>query len=209
MKLHEFKAAPNPRRVRIFLAEKGIEVPTVQIDLQSREQHSQEFLARNMMGGVPTLELDDGSHISESVAICRYFEELQPEPALMGSTPAEAGRIEMWNRRMELNGMAAAGEAFRNASPAFVDRGLPGTDPVAQIPDLAQRGLERLPRFYADLDEILADRDYIAGDNYSIADITALVAIDFAGWVKVQPDEGLANLAEWYGRVSSRPSATA
>ena len=147
MKLYEFKAAPNPRRVRIFLAEKGIEVPTVQVDLQNREQHTPEYLARNAMGGVPTLELDDGSHISESVAICRYFEELQPEPHLMGSTPEEAGRIEMWNRRMELNGFTAAGEAFRNAVPAFADRALPGTDPVAQIPDLAQRGRERLPRF--------------------------------------------------------------
>ncbi len=209
MKLYEFKAAPNPRRVRIFLAEKGIEVPTVQVDLQNREQHSSDFLARNMMGGVPTLELDDGSHISESVAICRYFEELQPEPHLMGATPEEAGRIEMWNRRMELNGFTAAGEAFRNSVPAFADRALPGTDPVAQIPELAERGRERLPRFYANLDEILADRDYVAGDSYSIADITALVAIDFAGWVKIQPDESLKNLADWYGRVSARPSASA
>jgi glutathione S-transferase len=209
MKLYEFKAAPNPRRVRIFLAEKGIEVPTIQIDLQNREQHTPEFLARNAMGGVPCLELDDGSHISESIAICRYFEELQPEPRLMGGTPEEAGRIEMWNRRMELNGFTAAGEAFRNAVPAFVDRALPGTEPVAQIAELAERGRERLPRFYANLDEILANSAYIAGDSYSIADITALVAIDFAGWVKIAPDPALANLADWYGRVSSRPSATA
>ena len=115
----------------------------------------------------------------------------------------------MWNRRMELNGFTAAGEAFRNAVPAFADRALPGTDPVAQIPDLAQRGRERLPRFYASLDELLADREHIAGDSYSIADITALVAIDFAGWVKIAPDPALANLAEWYGRVSSRRSASA
>ncbi|HJM60415.1 MAG TPA: glutathione S-transferase [Alphaproteobacteria bacterium] len=209
MKLYEFKAAPNPRRVRIFLAEKGIDVPTVQIDLQNREQHTPEFLARNPMGGVPCLELDDGSHISESVAICRYFEGLQPEPRLMGAMPEEAARIEMWNRRMELVGMAAAGEAFRNSVPAFADRALPGVDPVAQIPDLAQRGLERLPRFYERLDEGLAKTPYVAGESYSIADITALVAIDFAGWIKIQPDESLVNIADWYGRVSSRPSASA
>ena len=118
MKLYEFKAAPNPRRVRIFLAEKGIDVPTVQIDLQNREQHTPEFLARNPMGGVPCLELDDGGHISESVAICRYFEGLQPEPCLMGAMPEEAARIEMWNRRMELDGMAAAGETV-GFSPSF------------------------------------------------------------------------------------------
>ncbi len=209
MKLYEFKAAPNPRRVRIFLAEKGIDVPTVQIDLQNREQHTPEFLARNPMGGVPCLELDDGSHISESVAICHYFEGLQPEPRLMGAMPEEAARIEMWNRRMELVGMAAAGEAFRNSVPAFADRALPGVDPVAQIPDLAQRGLERLPRFYERLDEGLAKTPYVAGESYSIADITALVAIDFAGWIKIQPDESLVNIADWYGRVSSRPSASA
>ena len=209
MKLYEFKAAPNPRRVRIFLAEKGIDVPTVQIDLQNREQHTPEFLARNPMGGVPCLELDDGGHISESVAICRYFEGLQPEPRLMGAMPEEAARIEMWNRRMELVGMAAAGEAFRNSVPAFADRALPGVDPVAQIPDLAQRGLERLPRFYERLDEGLAKTPYVAGESYSIADITALVAIDFAGWIKIQPDESLVNIAGWYGRVSSRPSASA
>jgi glutathione S-transferase len=209
MKLYEFKAAPNPRRVRIFLAEKGIDVPTVQIDLQNREQHTPEFLARNPMGGVPCLELDDGSHISESVAICRYFEGLQPEPRLMGAMPEEAARIEMWNRRMELDGMAAAGEAFRNSVPAFADRALPGIDPVAQIPDLAQRGKERLSRFYERLDEVLAKTPYVAGESYSIADITALVAIDFAGWIKIQPAESLVNIAGWYGRVSSRPSASA
>ena len=209
MKLYDFQAAPNPRRVRIFLAEKGIEVPTVQIDLRNREQHGEEFLARNPWAGVPCLELDDGSHIAESVAICRYFEMRQPEPPLMGTTPEEAARIEMWNRRIEIDGFQAAGEAFRNSSPNFVDRGVGGVHPVAQIADLAERGKMRLPRFYEALDACLADREFVIGERYTIADITAVVAIDFAGWVKVAPDPALANLAAWYERVSARPSAKA
>ena len=140
-----------------------------------------------------------------------FFARARPDApmVLLIAQPEEAARIEMWNRRMELDGMAAAGEAFRNSVPAFADRALPGIDPVAQIPDLAQRGKERLSRFYERLDEVLAKTPYVAGESYSIADITALVAIDFAGWIKIQPAESLVNIAGWYGRVSSRPSASA
>jgi glutathione S-transferase len=137
MKLYDFAPAPNPRRVRIFLAEKGIEVPTEQVDLRARAQHEPAFVARNPSATVPVLELDDGTCISESVAICRYFEALQPEPPLMGEGAREQALVEMWQRRMEIDGMMAAGEAFRNATPGFKDRALAGTAPVAQIAELA------------------------------------------------------------------------
>jgi glutathione S-transferase len=209
MKLYDFAPAPNPRRVRIFLAEKGIEVPTEQVDLRARAQHEPAFVARNPSATVPVLELDDGTCISESVAICRYFEALQPEPPLMGEGAREQALVEMWQRRMEIDGMMAAGEAFRNATPGFKDRALAGTAPVAQIAELAERGRERTQRFFRFLDEVLSDRDYIAGDHFTIADITALVAVDFAGWSKLTPGPELKNLAAWHARVSARPSAKA
>jgi glutathione S-transferase len=209
MKLYDYPPAPNPRRVRIFLAEKGIEVPTETVDLRAREQHAPEYLTINPLAAVPALELDDGTIICESIAICRYFEMIQPEPRLMGTDPEDTALVEMWQRRVELGGMAAAGEAFRNATPAFKDRALPGVAKVPQIAELAERGRERLPRFFAFLDEALAERPFIAGERFTIADITGLVTIDFAGWSKIAPDPALTNLANWYERVSSRPSAKA
>jgi glutathione S-transferase len=209
MKLYDFPPAPNPRRVRIFLAEKGIEVPTETVDLRARAQHAPEYLEVSPLATVPALELDDGTIICESIAICRYFEMIQPEPPLMGTDPKDAALVEMWQRRVELGGMAAAAEAFRNTTPAFVDRALPGVDKVPQIAELAERGRERLPRFFAFLDKALAERPFIAGERFTIADITGLVTIDFAGWSKIAPDPALTNLANWYERVSTRPSAKA
>ena len=209
MKLYDFAGAPNPRRVRIFLAEKGIEVPTEQVDLRARAQHAPEFVARNPSATVPVLELDDGTCIAESVAICRYFETLQPEPPLMGEGPRERALVEMWQRRMEIDGLMAAAEAFRNATPGFKDRALAGTAPVAQIAELAERGRARTGRFFRFLDEVLAECDYVAGERFTIADITALVAVDFAAWSKLTPGPELENLADWHQRVSARPSAKA
>lgn len=209
MKLYDFAGAPNPRRVRIFLAEKGIEVPTEQVDLRARAQHAPDFVARNPSATVPVLELDDGTCIAESVAICRYFETVQPEPPLMGEDARERALVEMWQRRIEIDGLMAAGEAFRNATPGFKDRALAGTAPVAQIDALAERGRERTGRFFRFLDQALSDRDYVAGDRYTIADITALVTVDFAAWSKLTPGPELKNLAAWYERVSARPSAKA
>ncbi len=209
MKLYDHKLAPNTRRVRIFLAEKGIEVPTQLVDLKEREQHGDAFLGMNPFATVPVLELDDGSYLCESVAICRYFEALHPEPPLMGTDAEDIAKVEMWQRRVEMNGMMAAGEAFRNTSPAFEGRGMAGTLPLPQIPELAERGRTRLTRFYEMLDEDLADREFIAGDRFTIADITGLVTVDFGGWSKLMPDAGLKNVHTWYERVSSRPSAKA
>ena len=209
MKLYDHSVAPNTRRVRIFLAEKGIEVPTQPVDLKEREQHGEAFLGINPFATVPVLELDDGSHLCESVAICRYFEALHPEPPLMGTDAADTANVEMWQRRVEINGMMAAGEAFRNSSPAFKNRGVAGTVEFAQIPELAERGRGRLTRFYEMLDDALADREFIAGDRYTIADITGLITVDFGGWVKLAPDPALKNVNAWYERVNARPSAKA
>jgi len=209
MKLYDHSVAPNTRRVRIFLAEKGIDVPTRPVDLKEREQHGEAFLDMNPFATVPVLELDDGSHLCESVAICRYFEGLHPEPPLMGTDAADTANVEMWQRRVEINGMMAAGEAFRNSSPAFEGRGVAGTLQLAQIPELAERGRARLTRFYEMLDDALADRDFIAGDRYTIADITGLITVDFGGWTKLTPNPSLKNVNAWYERVSARPSAKA
>ncbi len=202
MKLYESQMAPNPRRVRIFLAEKGIEVPCVQIDIGKQENRSPEFLARNPMGGVPVLELDDGTHIAESVAICRYFEELQPDPPLMGTGAAERASIEMWNRRMELQLFLATTGAFRNTHDFFKGR-------IPQVPEYGRVCKESAAKQLSWLDDELADRAFIAGDSFSIADITTLVSVDFGRvtQIRIEPDQ--KNLARWYESVSSRASAKA
>ncbi len=209
MKLYDHKLAPNTRRVRVFLAEKGIEVPMQPVDLKEREQQGNAFVAMNPFATVPVLELDDGSHLCESVAICRYFEALHPDPPLMGTDPADIATVEMWQRRVEMNGMMAAGDAFRNSSPAFEGRAVAGLTQYPQIAELAERGRARVTRFYEMLDDVLADREFIAGDRYTIADITGLITVDFGGWSKITPDPSLKNVHTWYERVSSRPSADA
>jgi glutathione S-transferase len=209
MKLYDYAMAPNPRRVRIFLAEKGIEIPVEQVDLGKRQNVGDDYLAINQYGTVPLLELDNGGHICESIAICRYFEALQPEPPLMGGGPEEQARIEMFQRLVELNGLMPAGEAFRNSHPAFEDRGMAGPLPLAQIPELVERATIRVGKFFEKLDNELKSKEFIAGDKYSIADITGLVAVDFAGWSKLAPTEAQTNLKAWYDRVNTRPSAKA
>lgn len=209
MKLYDHPAAPNTRRVRVFLAEKGVEVPKEEVDLMARAQHEPDYLAVNPLATVPALELDDGTVICESMAICRYFELTHPEPPLMGTDATDQARVEMWQRRVEINGMMAAGEAFRNATPAFKNRAVAGTREYPQIAELAERGRQRVTDFFAFLDKSLEGRDYIAGDRYTVADITGLIAVDFAGWSKLRPDPSLENLNAWYERVSSRPSAKA
>jgi glutathione S-transferase len=202
MLLFDTTLAPNPRRVRIFLAEKGIEVPIVQVDIGKAENRQAPFLAKNPLGGVPILELDDGRFLAESVAICRYFEGQHPDPPLMGIDGSDAAFVEMWNRRMEIEILRRTADCFRNTHEFFKGR----------IPQVAEYGelcrttaRERL----AWLDGELADREFIAGDRYSIADITALVGIDFGrpSEIGVAPDQ--KNLARWYQAVSTRPSASA
>lgn len=209
MKLYDFSGAPSPRRVRIFLAEKGVTVPTEQVDLRKREHFAESFRRINPNCVVPALELDDGTCLCESVAICRYFEELYSQPALFGTDPADKARVEMWNRRVELEGYLAVADVLRNTLPAFEDRGLPGVTGVPQIPALAERGRATVARLFLKLDAQLASNEFVAGARYSVADITALVTMDFGARLKVELPDGLENLKRWYRAVSSRPSATA
>lgn len=208
MKFYDCHTAPSPRRVRIFLAEKGIEIDTVQIDLGAGEQFSEEFRKVNPDCAVPALELDNGSFISEVIAICQYLEDLVPEPALLGGSPEERAHVSMWNAKVEQLGLSAMMDAFRNSAKGLVDRALPGPEAHAQIPELAERGRRRVQRFFKRLDDRLADSRFIAGDNYSIADISAMVLVDFAGWVKLAIPDDATHLANWYAEVSKRPSAT-
>ncbi len=209
MKLYDYQPAPSPRRVRIYLAEKDLAIPTVQVDLAKRQQFESDFANKNPSYTVPALELDDGTVIGESMAICRYLEALYPDPPLFGTDARSQGLVEMWIRIIEYNGLAAVADMLRNSSEHFADRGLTGASGgIAQIPALVERGQATLSRFFERLDQRLDGREYIVG-SFSVADITALVVIDFARWVKQQPAENLANVAAWYERVAARPSARA
>jgi glutathione S-transferase len=202
VKLYDYAVAPNPRRVRIFLAEKGVEVPTVQVDIAKAENRAPAFRAKNPLGGLPVLELDDGRYLTESVAICRYFEELHPEPPLMGSDADERPWIEMWNRRMEIEVLFAIAQTFRNTHEFFTGR-------IPQVPEWGEVCRGTAHKRLRWLDEELTDRPFVAGDRFSIADITALVGIDFGRACGIRIDAGQKNLQRWYEAVSSRPSAKA
>ena len=195
--------------MRIFAAEKGIELPTVQVDLRSGEHFGESFRAINPTCTVPAIELDDGTCIYESVAVCRYLEAVHPEPPLMGSTPAEQGVVAMWDHRIETEGFMAAAEMFRNTARGMKDHALTGPDPVAQIPELAERGRMRVGRFLDTLDAQLDGREFVTGSSYTMADITALVAVDFINRLKVETPESCANVHRWHEAVSARPSASA
>jgi glutathione S-transferase len=207
VKFYDCKTAPSPRRVRIFLAEKGIELETEEVDLGAGEQHSEEFAAINPERAVPVLQLDDGSYLSEVVAICQYLEELYPEPALLGTTPEERARVTMWNAKVEQLGLLAVMEALRNFARGFKGRAIAGATGYDQIPELAERGKKRVLEFFRRLDGELAAKDHVAGDNYSMADITALVFVDFAKWIKVEIPAECANVQRWYDTVSQRAGA--
>ncbi len=203
MKIYDSLGAPNPRRVRVFLAEKGItNVPFVQVNIATAENRKPEFLKINPMGGLPVLELDDGTHIAESVAICRYFETIKPEPPLMGVDAKDKAVVEMWNRRMEFEILSMTAASFRNTSDFFKGR-IPQVKEYGEIAKNA--ALKRLEW----LDTVLADREFIAGPRYTIADITALIGIDFGRTTAIKIQESQKNLARWHQAVSSRPSAKA
>jgi glutathione S-transferase len=207
MKLYDYRLAPNPRRVRIFMAEKNIEIPLVEIDIPSNAHRTPEFLALNPAGTVPVLELDDGTTIAESVAICRYLEALHPEPRLFGSDPLEVARIEMWHRRVGLELIVAVQHAVRNSHRAFAGRG--HGEGGAQSRDFAASG-RRVAEVTCDgLDRELAERRFVAGDSFSVADIALLVAIDFARLAQLRLREGRPHLDRWYEEVAARPSAGA
>jgi glutathione S-transferase len=202
MKLYDFTRAPNPRRVRIFLAEKGVTVPVEQVDLFTGANRSPEALRRNPYGGLPVLELDDGTCIAESVAICRYFEELHPEPPLMGVDAVDRALVEMWNRRMELVLFANIGRYFQHTSDIFKNR-------MKQMPEVAEVAREASLAQMRMIDGLMADRRFIAGPRYTIADITAQAAIGLGEVAGLTIDPALANLTRWYAEVSARPSARA
>lgn len=210
MKLYDFELAPNPRRVRMFLAEKGITVPLVQVNTRQREQFAPEFVKKNPYCVVPVLELDDGTCIGESVAICRYFEVLHPEPPLMGRDAKEQAVIEMWDRRAELEGFNSAGEIVRNAAPMFEDRGVAGVPSgFPQIPALVERGKKRMARFFEFWDRQLADNKFIAGPNFSIADISSFIAIEFVKRAEITIPDTCKHVARWHEAIAQRPSAKA
>jgi len=209
LKLYDYTAAPSPRRTRIFLAEKNVPYECIQIDIQAGEQLSDEFKAINPRCTVPALVTLNGETICENVAIAHYIEELYPEPSLMGATAIERARVLEWNWRCEFEGLSAVAEILRNTSKGMKNRAMTGPRNIAQLPELAARGKERLAFFFEDLNAQLESHNYVAGPNYSLADITAIVGMDFSKWVKCYPDESLTALHEWRDRIKARPSYTA
>lgn len=202
MKLYDLKAGLNPRRVRIFLAEKGIAIPTVEIDMMGGENKAETFLAKNPMGTMPVLEFDDGSYLAESIAICRYFEDLHPEPPLFGRDPLERARIEMWNRRMELEIQRPIQDVFINTAPMWKTR-------RQQVPEYGRVMQAQVLERMAWLNRELATRRYIAGDSYTVADITAQCAFLLGKHTGTPIPEDMTDLLRWYGEVTSRPTARA
>jgi len=204
--LYDCATAPSPRRARILLAEKGVPHETVWVDLRTGEQMSAAFRAINPQCTVPALRVEEGDVLTDNAAIAAYLEAKYPEPQLLGRTPLEKAYIASWNWRVEFEGLIAIAEALRNSSPAMVNRALPGPNDYPQIPELAQRGLARVQQFFAMLDAHLATSDFVAGDNFSIADITAVVGVDFARIVKVKPTEQHPHLQRWRAAMALRPA---
>jgi glutathione S-transferase len=203
MKLYDGGRAPNPRRVRIFLAEKGIKIPTEQVDLGSLQQRTDTYTAINPMQRVPALVLDDGTVIAESIAICRYFEALQPDPPLFGRGALEGALVEMWNRRVELHLFLPVSNIFRHLHPAMKQMEVP------QVPDWGEANKPRVMAFLQFLDGELENRAFVAGAAYTVADITAMVAVDFMRVSKLAVPDTLKSLKRWHEAVAARPSAAA
>lgn len=203
MKLYDSKMAPNPRRTRIFLAEKGIELPIEQVDIMAKQHYSPEYSAINPLQRMPALVLDDGTVISESIAICRYFEALQPEPPLFGVGAKDIAIVEMWQRRCELSLFFPVAQVFRHTHPAMKELEVP------QVPAWAEANRPRVVDVLRILDAELGKRSFVAGERYTVADITALCAVDFMKPARIAVPEELANLKRWHAEVSARPSAKA
>ena len=204
--LYDCSTAPSPRRARILLAEKGVAHESVQVDLKNSEQLSDAYRQINPLCTVPALRTEEGAVLTDNAAITAYLEARYPEPALLGTTPIEKAEIASWNWRTEFDGLLAVAEALRNSVPAMANRALPGPVDYPQIPELGQRGLSRLQQFFVTLNDRLAGRDFIATDRFSIADITAVVAVDFARIVKVRPGEQHPHLQRWRAAMARRPS---
>ena len=209
IKLYDCTPAPSPRRTRMFLAEKGIEYENIQVDLKTGEQMDEAFRKINPGCTVPAMVIEDGTVLTENDGIAAYLEALYPEPPLLGTTPMEKANVATWNSRCMLGGLMSAAEALRNSSPNMKDRALPGPKNIAQIPELAERGVMKLGWFFKTLNYQLSANEYIAGDHYSMADITATVLVDFASWVKVVPQDDQTALLAWHARMKARPNYTA
>ena len=203
MRLFDGGKAPNPRRVRIYLAEKGLNVPLEPVDMGALGHRGEAVASRNPLRRLPVLELDDGTVITESIAICRYFEELHPEPPLFGTGAVGKAMVEMWQRRMELNFLGVIANAFRHIHPAMKDWEVP------QVPEWGEANKPKAVEFMHLLDRELASREFAAGDSYSVADITGLVSMDFLKPARIAVPEELTNLKRWYAAISARPSALA
>jgi len=204
--LYDFEMAPSPRRARILLAEKGVPFTAIQVDLRQQEQLGDAFRAINPRCTVPALRLEDGSILTDNAGIAAYLEATHPEPAVMGRTALERAEVASWNARIEMEGFMAIAEALRNSAPAMKDRALTGAVNYAQIPELAQRGLARAQQFFVELDAHLAEREFIATERFSLADITAVVALDFARVVRFKLGDDHPNLMRWRKAMGERPS---
>ena len=204
--LYDCATAPSPRRARILLAEKGVVHETVQVDLRNNEQLGEAYRKINPLCTVPALRTDDGLLLTDNAAIAAWLEAAVPQPPLAGITPQEKAEVASWNWRIEFEGLFAIAEAMRNSAPSLANRALPGPVDYAQIPELAQRGLARAQQFFVTLNDRLADRDFIATDRFSLADITAVVAVDFARVVKVKAGEQHPHLLRWRAALAKRPS---
>lgn len=209
LKLYDYEPAPSPRRARIFIAEKGVQIETVQIDLRTGEQLGDAFRAINPRCAVPCLVTEDGQAISENLAIASFLEAAYPNPPLMGTTPLERARVLEWNWRVEFEGLSAIAEVLRNSSPHMKGRAMTGPRNIEQLPQLAERGRMRLAHFFEDMNTQLENSENLALDDYSFADITALVAVDFSKWVKASPSEDLTALWAWHAKAAARPASSA
>jgi glutathione S-transferase len=204
--LYDCSTAPSPRRARILLAEKGVPHETVQVDLRSAEQMGDAFRAINPQCTVPALKLDDGTVLGDNAAIAAWLEAAYPTPPMWGTTPLEKAQIASWNWRIEFEGFLAIAEALRNSAPAMKDRALTGPVAYAQIPELAQRGLARTKLFFETLNAHFADNEFVAAGRFSIADISAVVAVDFARVVRVKAGDEHPQLTRWRALMATRPA---
>lgn len=204
--LYDCATAPSPRRARILLAEKGVTCETIQVDLRSGEQFGDAFRRVNPQCTVPVLLTEDGLRLTDNAAITAYIEAQYPDPPLLGRTPEEKAEIASWNWRVEFEGLLSIAEGLRNSAPAMANRALPGPVDYQQIPELAQRGFAKAQQFLINLNERLAERNFIATDRLSIADITAVVAVDFARIIKVKPGEEHPHLLRWRSALAQRAS---
>ena len=210
MKLYDFGPAANARRVRIFVAEKGVDLETVTLDVRSGAQYEEPFNTMNPFHCVPFLELDDSTVIAESISICRYIEELYPEPSLFGSTAKDRARIDMWNRRVELDGFYPGLHAIRNSVVTFAGRVVPGTrNSLPQLPAIAERGREMLEIFLGRIEPHLGETEFLSGPAFSIADITGLFVINTATTLGISVGEKFPNVQRWHNLISARPSVDA